>query len=71
MKEVVNINKIKEFRLNKGLSQVELGDILGLAKNTISQYETGERTPSIWIFKKMADYFKCTIDDLIDDEETA
>lgn len=42
----VNINelgeRIKELRLERGLSQKELADKIGVATNTISQYESGK-----------------------------
>ena len=70
-KEVIKINKLKNLRLNNGLSQTELGNILGLKKNTICQYETGKRRPSIPILQKLAAYFNCTIDDLIGESSDA
>ena len=66
---MININKIKELRLDKKLTQEELGNALGLAKNTISQYETGERTPSVKVFKDMAAFFGVTVNDLIYDDD--
>ena len=33
--------KIKEARLQKGLTQQELGDIVGLQKSAIAKYENG------------------------------
>lgn len=32
-------NRLKELRIEKGLTQEELGNQLGLANNTISRYE--------------------------------
>jgi len=74
-KEVININKIKELRLDKNLTQEELGILLGVKKNTVCQWETGKRIPSLSMLRAIAAYFNCTIDDLIDksryDESTA
>ncbi|MGN0823939.1 MAG: helix-turn-helix transcriptional regulator [Candidatus Coproplasma sp.] len=39
-------NKIKEERLNKGLSQEELAKIVGVSRNTISSIETGQFNPT-------------------------
>lgn len=38
-------NRLKELRIEKGLTQEELGNQLGLANNTISRYETGSNEP--------------------------
>jgi len=37
--------KIKYWRVQKGLSQKELGDQIGMSQQQIGQYETGTRTP--------------------------
>lgn len=38
-------NRLKQLRTEKGLTQEELGNQLGLANNTISRYETGSNEP--------------------------
>ena len=38
---------IKRYRLEKGLTQKQLADNLGLAEITIRQYENDKRTPKI------------------------
>ena len=38
-------NRLKALRMEKGLTQEELGNQLGLANNTISRYETGSNEP--------------------------
>lgn len=38
---------LRERRLAAGLTQQELADLLQVAKNTISRYETGEREPGV------------------------
>ena len=46
-KEVTELDKrIKEIRESAGLTQVEFGKKIGLARNTIANYETGNRIPS-------------------------
>lgn len=39
-------NRIKEERLNKGLSQGELAKMVGVSRNTISSIETGQFNPT-------------------------
>lgn len=40
-------NRIKELRKNNNLTLKQLGSMVGLATNTISQYETGDRNPKL------------------------
>ena len=39
-------NRVKEARLQKGLSQAELAVNVGVSRNTISSIETGQFTPT-------------------------
>ena len=39
--------RIKELRLNRKLSQTDLGKMIGVSKQAISMYERGERLPDI------------------------
>ena len=41
-KELVLKNRIKEVRMEKGLSQAELAEMVGVSRNTISSIETGQ-----------------------------
>lgn len=38
--------RIKEVRKSKGLTQVEFGERIGVKGNTVTNYETGLRTPT-------------------------
>lgn len=51
-------NRIKELRLKNHLTLQELGDILKIGNNTISQYENHKRYPTINNFLALANYFK-------------
>lgn len=57
--------KIKELREEKGLMQKELGDIIGISQNTLSQYENGKREPDYETLKKIAEYFDVSTDYLL------
>lgn len=51
-------NRLKQLRMEKGLTQEELGNQLGLANNTISRYETGSNEPPKFeTWQKIADFF--------------
>lgn len=57
--------RIKELRIKKGLSQQELGTILGVTKVSICGYESGSRIPNLELFEKMADLFGVSADYLL------
>ena len=39
-------NNVKIVRMEKGLSQQDLADMVGLSRNTISSIETGQFSPT-------------------------
>ena len=39
-------NRLKEIRKEKGISQRELADMVGVSRNTISSLETGQYEPT-------------------------
>ena len=49
--------RLKEMRKQRGFSQVELAEQLGLAKSTVGAYESGQIDPSIVALKKIAQFF--------------
>ena len=63
-------NRLKELRKDKGLTQKDLGDILGVGKTTISMYENGNSTPNDEIKLKICDYFDISLDYLIGKSST-
>lgn len=50
-------DRLKNLRLNKGLSQVELAKELGVSHASIGMYEAGQRVPRDNIRELIADYF--------------
>ena len=59
------VKNLKEQRLKKGLSQHQLGEIIGLSQQSIHKYETQLIEPDISTLIKLADYFDTTVDYLI------
>lgn len=45
---VKEINKIKEARVNAGLTQAKMAEIFKMPKRTIENWETGSRKPPEW-----------------------
>lgn len=56
---------LRILRKNKGLSMKELGEIIGVAESTISQYETGKREPDFETLLKLGEYFNVSVDYLL------
>ena len=58
--------KIKHWKVQKGLSQKELGDQIGMSQQQIGQYETGTRTPKQETLLKIAKALGVHLRDLAD-----
>ena len=58
-------NRLKELRLQAGMTQQQLGQRIGITKSVISFYELRERTPSPEILVKLAAEFKVSSDYLL------
>lgn len=62
--------KLKEIRTQKGMSQATVAKGVGVTNQAICNYEKGIREPGIPTLKKLASVLECTVDELIEDEET-
>lgn len=62
---------LRSLRLKAGLSQEELGKKLGLAKSTISMYESGTREPNLEVLEAIADTFNVDMNTLTDSKVSA
>ncbi len=56
---------IRKLRQEKGITQNELSNYLGLTPKMVSFYELGERFPPYDIINKLADYFDVSTDYLL------
>ena len=63
-------SKLKELRIQNGLTQKQLADQLGVTKSVVSFYERQERTPSPEVLRKMAAVFRVSTDFLLDIDST-
>ncbi len=59
-------DKLILLRKEKGLSQTELGEILSISQRSLSRLETGETFPDEQLLNNIADYFKVSVDYLMD-----
>ena len=61
--------RLRNLRMQAGLSQEKLGNALGITKRTIIKYETGVCLPATELLPKISKFFGVTIDSLITDQE--
>ncbi len=61
-------NKIMELRKKNGLSQEDLAEKVGVARQTISKWELGETSPDIRQAKELSKIFKVSLDELTDND---
>ncbi len=61
-------NKIQELRKKNNLSQEELAEKLGVARQTISKWELGETSPDLKQSKELSKVFNVSLDELVDNE---
>lgn len=61
--------KIKQLRKMNGLSQSAFAKKLGIAQNTLSQYETGQRKIPPELLRKISDTYNTTTDYLLDADQ--
>ena len=56
---------VKQLRLERGWSQQEVAERVGLNKMTISQYENGKRKPSFEMIEALAEVFHVDLNYLL------
>ncbi len=59
-------DQIKKLRQTHRISQVELACELSVTKQTVSNWENNNIMPSIELLKKIAVYFSCSADYLLE-----
>ena len=55
------MNRIKEIRQEKNLSQTDIAKALGVTRQAISLYEKGDREPKLETWQKLADFFGVSV----------
>ena len=57
--------RIKELRKEKGITQIELADAMGLSKGTVAMWEVGKREANFDTLDKLSVYFQVSVDYLL------
>lgn len=65
LKEINIAAVISTKRREKGLTQDELAEYMGVSKASVSKWETGQSYPDITFLPQLAAYFNITVDELI------
>ena len=63
-------NRIKLLRVERDLSQAELADQIGVARQTIVALEAGKYAPSLPLAFKISKLFSKTVEDIFDADIT-
>ncbi|MDD3404489.1 MAG: helix-turn-helix transcriptional regulator [Hespellia sp.] len=64
-------DRLKEARINAGFTQEQLSEKLGIAKSTLSGYESGNREPTVATIAKSIDILQIDANFLYQDEMDA
>lgn len=54
--------RLKQLRAEKGMTQVQLAQMLDVSKGTVAMWETSKRKPSFEILSKLSDIFDRRMD---------
>jgi len=65
-------NRLKEYRAKLGVNQQRMGKMVGVSRQTISQIERGDYSPSVTLALKIAKVFEVQVEEIFwyeEDEE--
>ena len=62
-------NRLKEHRARLGVNQQELGHLAGVSRQTISQIERGDYSPSVTLALKLAKICAVRVEDIFTYQE--
>lgn len=63
-------NRIRVLREQKGLTQEQLGELVGTSRQAINAIETEKFEPSIWLAYDISNVFECSIEEVFIFEES-
>ena len=62
-------NRLKEFRARIDVNQAQMGQLVGVSRQTISQIERGDYSPSVALALKLAKICGVQVEDIFQYEE--
>jgi putative transcriptional regulator len=60
-------NRVRELRLDRQLTQVELATQLGVSRQTVNSIEVGRYIPSLPLALALARFFSTSVEEMFDD----
>ena len=63
------MRKLREARVSRRLTLIELGHILGADPGGLSRIERGQQQPSIALAKKLAAFYGMTLDEIFQEQQ--
>ena len=57
-------NRLKEYRAKINVNQTEMGKLVGVSRQTISQIERGDYSPSVTLALKIAKVLDAKVEDI-------
>ena len=62
-------DELKRLRLEKGLTQVQLAEVLGVSQSTIASWENGKRRPDLEFLPTIAHFYGVSVSELYGSED--
>ena len=63
--EIMKYKNIRSIRIDKGYTQTQIAEVLGISQNTYSQYEIGILNYPVDTVVKLADFYGVSTDYLL------
>ncbi|NLC77487.1 MAG: helix-turn-helix transcriptional regulator [Clostridia bacterium] len=57
--------RLKRLRMQKGMTQEQLAEVIGISRSALSMYELNQREPDLSTLIAIADYFSVSTDYLL------
>ena len=62
-------NRLKEYRAKIKVNQTEMGNLVGVSRQTISEIERGDYSPSVTLALKIAKVLNVSVEEIFSYEE--
>ena len=62
-------NRLKEYRAKIKVNQTEMGNLVGVSRQTISQIERGDYSPSVTLALEVAKVLNVSVEEIFSYEE--
>lgn len=64
--EVLRLERIRNFRIDRGLTQSQIAEVVGVSQNTYSQYEIGKLNYPLDVVIRLARFYSTSTDYLLE-----